>query len=96
MVGAVMLAVLLVVAVFGRWLSGDPLAPDFQHGLTELGAPLSLCSTEHDWYAALESMLDLERRHSLGRGIAEHVARHGMARSSATAWLTGLGLGEET
>jgi glycosyltransferase involved in cell wall biosynthesis len=61
----------------------------------ELGAPVSLCSTEHDWFAALESMLDVERRRSLGRGIAEHVARHGMARTSATAWLTGLGLGEQ-
>lgn len=58
----------------------------------QLGAPVSLCRTEQDWYAALEGMLDLERRHSLGRGIAEHVNGHGMARSSLPAWLSGLGL----
>jgi glycosyltransferase involved in cell wall biosynthesis len=62
----------------------------------ELGAPLTLCHTELDWYAALESMLDLERRRTLGRGIAQHVALHGMARSSADAWLSGLGLGEDS
>lgn len=60
----------------------------------ELGAPLSLCSTEQDWHAALDSMLDLERRHTLGLGIAAHVERHGMARSSIDAWLAGVGLDE--
>jgi hypothetical protein len=61
-----------------------------------LGAPVLLCSSEQDWNAALESMLDLQRRHWLGRGIAEHVASHGMARSSLPAWLSGLGLEEAT
>ena len=60
----------------------------------ELGAPLVLCSTEQDWLGALKSMLDLEHRNELGRGIAEHVERHGMARSSVAAWLAGLGASE--
>lgn len=39
-VGAAMIAILVVIAVIGPLLTADPLARDIEHGLTELGAPL--------------------------------------------------------
>jgi hypothetical protein len=59
---------------------------------TELGAPTLLCRSADDWYGGLVAMLDPDRRTEYGRGMADHVAAHGMARSSLPAWLSGLGL----
>jgi peptide/nickel transport system permease protein len=40
MVGAVLVAAIVALAVAGPWLAGDPLRPDIDRGLTPLGAPL--------------------------------------------------------
>ncbi len=40
MVGAVMISVLVVIAVIGPFVSGDPVSTNIQNGLSELGAPL--------------------------------------------------------
>jgi glycosyltransferase involved in cell wall biosynthesis len=59
----------------------------------ELGAPLLLCRSAEDWYESLVAMLDMERRAHYGRGVAEHIRAHGMARSALPAWLSALELG---
>lgn len=40
-VGAVVIAALVGVAILAPWLGQDPLAHDIEHGLSPLGAPLS-------------------------------------------------------
>jgi glycosyltransferase involved in cell wall biosynthesis len=59
----------------------------------ELGAPVVICNAGRDWYEALGSMLDLDRRRTVGGEMAEHVERFGLARRSLSAWSTGLELG---
>jgi glycosyltransferase involved in cell wall biosynthesis len=57
----------------------------------ELGAPLALCRSEHDWYEQLTSLLNPERRHEQGAAAARHVAAHGMARQQLGSWLASFG-----
>lgn len=58
----------------------------------ELGAPAIVCRSGHDWYEALVSLLDADVRARYGKGMADHVQRHGMARCSFPEWLTALGI----
>lgn len=39
--GAILIVVLVAIAILAPWLGKDPLAHDIEHGLTQLGAPLS-------------------------------------------------------
>jgi peptide/nickel transport system permease protein len=39
-VGAIMVGAVVLLAIAGPWLAGDPLRPDIDGGLTALGAPL--------------------------------------------------------
>jgi peptide/nickel transport system permease protein len=50
--GAIVIVLLVVIAILAPWLGTDPLAQDIEHGLSELGAPLSpsadaLLGTDH-------------------------------------------------
>jgi hypothetical protein len=56
----------------------------------ELGATVSFCRTERDWYEQLSSLLDLERRHSLGAAAEHHVTTRGMAQHQLGTWLSVL------
>ncbi len=58
----------------------------------ELGAPIVLCRSPHDWYSGLVALLDSDRRFTMGRGVAEHVRQHGMARASLPALLSAFGI----
>lgn len=50
--GAIVIVLLVAIAILAPWLGTDPLAQDIEHGLSELGAPLSpsadaLLGTDH-------------------------------------------------
>ncbi len=50
--GAIVIVLLVLIAVLAPWLGNDPLAHDIEHGLSQLGAPLSpsadaLLGTDH-------------------------------------------------
>ena len=41
-VGGAMVLAVVGLALIAPWVAGDPLRPDIDHGLSTLGAPLSL------------------------------------------------------
>jgi ABC-type dipeptide/oligopeptide/nickel transport system permease subunit len=50
--GAILVVLVVVMAILAPWLGKDPIAHDIEHGLTQLGAPLSpsgssLLGTDH-------------------------------------------------
>jgi Glycosyl transferases group 1 len=56
----------------------------------DLGAPLSFCHAERDWYEQLTALLDEDRRRDQGEKAARHVASHGMAKQQLGTWLAAL------
>lgn len=84
-IGIAWVGALLLIAVIGPWLAADPIAPDIDRGLTELGAPLSPSS---------DFILGTDQ---LGRDVAARIVAGARASLSiaalATALATALGLG---
>ncbi|HTJ40939.1 MAG TPA: ABC transporter permease [Kofleriaceae bacterium] len=86
-VGAALVGVIVLVAILGPWIAGDPLAPDIERGLSRLGAPLG--PRAGAWLGSDQLGRDVWARIAGGASLSLQVA----TVATAIAMTLGLAIG---
>jgi peptide/nickel transport system permease protein len=87
-IGALLVLAVIVVAAFAPWIGGDPNRLDVEHGLTQLGAPLS--PGEHGPLGTDQLGRDVWARLAAGAGTSLGIAATATAIALAIGLLVGL------